>query len=138
MTHYTLEDTHAGKVPGILIYAVKRNGVYIDESNPGIEFSFKLTFNRPMQYFEYGLFQFVPSDIRLKENIRYLETKNGLRLYSFNYLNESEEFVGVMAQDLMNTKYEDAAILRSDGYYNVNYSKLGIEMMRLADYSAVI
>ena len=40
----------------------------------------------------------------------------------------SRKFVGVMAQDLINTQYEDAVYKNEQGYYMVDYSKLPVEM----------
>ena len=73
----------------------------------------------------------VPSDRRLKRSIELIETKeNGIKLYSFQYLWSDEYFVGVMAQDLLDTPFESAATLKN-GYYVVDYSKLGLEMKLL-------
>jgi hypothetical protein len=67
------------------------------------------------------------SDERLKENIQYLYTKKGIKLYSFNYIWEKGVVkVGVMAQDLLNTIYSNAVVTDKDGYYKVNYNKLPI------------
>lgn len=67
------------------------------------------------------------SDKRLKENIKYLYTKNGIKMYSFNYIWEKGVVkIGVMAQDLLNTIYSNAVVTDKDGYYKVNYNKLPI------------
>jgi len=40
-----------------------------------------------------------------------------------------------MAQDLLeNPKWQDAVITNPNGYYSVNYSKLGLEMVTLEQY----
>lgn len=67
------------------------------------------------------------SDIRLKENIQYIETRGDLKLYSFTYVWDSvTKYIGVIAQDLLGTKYADAVSQDTNGYYMVNYSKLPI------------
>jgi len=67
------------------------------------------------------------SDERLKENIKYLYTKKGINLYSFNYIwDKSITKVGVMAQDLLNTIYSNAVLTDENGYYKVDYKKLPI------------
>ena len=38
---------------------------------------------------------------------------------------------GVMAQDLLNTKYADAVTLYN-GYYRVNYSKLPVDCIQIS------
>lgn len=67
------------------------------------------------------------SDIRLKQNIQFLGTRNGLRIYSWNYIwNETKTFIGVIAQELLNTKHSDALTKDKNGFYMVNYKKLPI------------
>ena len=78
----------------------------------------------------------LPSDRRLKRNIVLLETRNGIKLYSFQYLWSDEYFVGVMAQDLLGTEHESAVVERN-GYYTVDYSKLGFNMQLLSEYNAL-
>jgi len=76
------------------------------------------------------------SDIRLKRDIVLLgQTEQGIKLYSFKYLWSDQVYVGVMAQDLLeNPKWQDAVITNPNGYYSVNYSKLGLEMVTLEQY----
>jgi len=67
------------------------------------------------------------SDIRLKRNIQFLYNRNGLNFYSFNYIwNLNEKVVGVMAQELLKTKYKSSVKKDKNGYYLVDYSKLPI------------
>jgi hypothetical protein len=73
------------------------------------------------------------SDSRLKRNISFLETRNGIKLYSFQYLWSDEYFVGVMAQDLLGTEHE-SAVMERNGYYTVDYSQLGFNMQLLSEY----
>lgn len=76
------------------------------------------------------------SDQRLKRNIKLLETRNGINIYSFQYVWSNEYFVGVMAQELLGTAHE-VAVVERNGYYSVDYSKLGFEMQTLSDYQSV-
>ena len=78
----------------------------------------------------------IPSDQRLKRDITPIAlSSNGVQLYSFGYLWSDEIYVGVMAQDLLNNaQWKDAVITSNTGYYKVDYSKLGLEMMTLGQY----
>ena len=78
-----------------------------------------------------------PSDIRLKRNVEFLEYKNDLKIYKFQYRWSDVIYVGVMAQDLLNTPYESAVSV-DNGYYVVDYSKLGFEMQTYNEYSALV
>lgn len=71
------------------------------------------------------------SDSQLKENITHVGTSfSGLPIYTFNYIDQEGLYLGVMAQDvLMHTP--EAAILMDNGYYAVDYSMLGMGMVRL-------
>lgn len=75
------------------------------------------------------------SDIRLKENIELLEEgKDGEpNIYSFSYKwQPNHKWSGVMAQELLGTKHSDSVRTNSDGYYMVDYNKLGIQMKLLS------
>jgi len=76
------------------------------------------------------------SDMRLKRDIRYLETlDNGIRLYAFRYLWDEAVHVGVMAQDLLkNPRYRFAVIPSQNGYYRVDYGRLGLRMVSMAEW----
>ena len=71
------------------------------------------------------------SDIRLKTDIHRIGTTVlGLPLYTFQYRNQPGVYVGVMAQDVL--KVEPAAVsVGANGYYLVDYGKLGIAMERI-------
>lgn len=72
------------------------------------------------------------SDERLKENIKFVETKNGVNVYTWNYIwDKAVRFVGVMAQELLNTKYAYAVSTNANGYYQVNYSTLPVQFRRI-------
>lgn len=78
--------------------------------------------------------KFTPSDRRLKQNIRHLQTLgNDVRLYSFQYIWGGPQYVGVMAQDLLDTRPE-AILIDHDGYYRVRYDLLGLEMLTLDEW----
>lgn len=71
------------------------------------------------------------SDIRLKTNIEKLDVVEGLQTYMWNYTNGIEgTFSGVMAQDLLGTKYEDALLVDDAGYYMVDYNKLPVDCVK--------
>ena len=72
------------------------------------------------------------SDYRLKNNITFTgKSKDGINIYTFGYKGEDGLYQGVMAQDLIGTKYNDAVVSMSDGMYAVNYSKLDVQFKRL-------
>jgi len=64
------------------------------------------------------------SDARLKENIKYVKSVDGVRVYSYNYTWDDTPQLGAMAQDLLGTKYEHAVIKHNSGFYMVDYAKL--------------
>lgn len=69
-----------------------------------------------------------PSDARLKTDIEQVGTTvYGLPRYRFRYLTGPERFEGVMAQDVLKVMPE-AVSTRADGFYTVNYARLGIRM----------
>jgi len=76
------------------------------------------------------------SDRRLKRDIAPIAvTDSGIQLYSFKYLWSDQVYVGVMAQDLLkHPQWKEAVITKQNGFYAVNYSKLGLEMTTLEQY----
>jgi hypothetical protein len=69
---------------------------------------------------------FPPSDKNLKTNIKHINTINGIKIYSFNYIWSYIKSVGVMAQDLLEMpKYKHAVHTTNIGYV-VDYSQLPI------------
>tara|TARA_R110000824_G_scaffold168569_2_gene345526 strand:+ start:742 stop:4236 length:3495 start_codon:yes stop_codon:yes gene_type:complete len=66
------------------------------------------------------------SDVRVKDNIKYAGTKNGLNFYEFNYLGSDNRYRGVMAQEVM--KERPDAVESRNGIYWVNYGALGIQL----------
>ena len=77
------------------------------------------------------------SDRRLKTDIAELgSTEDGIKLYSWKYKSDLvTTWVGVMAQDLKTT-HPEALVTGADGFYRVNYSKLGVRMMTLEQWNA--
>jgi hypothetical protein len=80
------------------------------------------------------------SDKRLKKNIEFLyEQPNGLKIYQYEFLDEitskqpelAGKWQGVIAQDLINTKFENAITLEDDGYFKVDYDKLGLKQTQI-------
>lgn len=69
------------------------------------------------------------SDIRLKENIIPLGQENGYPIYEFSYKGDPDKYIGVMAQDILELMPE--AVREQDGYFAVNYSKLGVSFRRV-------
>jgi hypothetical protein len=86
-----------------------------------------------------------PSDKKLKKNIKYSHTlSRGFKIYTFEFIDEfvtaqkdvsnddySGKWQGVLAQDLLDTEYENCLNLREDGYFEVDYSKLNIEFKKI-------
>ena len=73
------------------------------------------------------------SDIRLKNSIKKIGvSKLGINIYEFKYIwDATKTYVGVMAQELLGTKFNDAAILGDNGYYSVDYSMLDVEFKEI-------
>jgi hypothetical protein len=68
------------------------------------------------------------SDRRLKTHVqRAGGTAEGLNLYSFRYIGEDHGFRGVMAQELLADERNRGAVeAGADGYYRVDYARLGL------------
>jgi len=65
------------------------------------------------------------SDERLKQNIKFIGTREGINIYSYNYTWDPEtKYIGVMAQELLGTEYSDAIELGEDGFFKVHYDRL--------------
>ena len=70
---------------------------------------------------------FIPkSDRRLKENIKKIgESISGLGIYKFNYIGKAKQYIGAMADEVIKVVPE-AAVLRPDGFYSVNYNLIDV------------
>jgi hypothetical protein len=65
------------------------------------------------------------SDVRLKNDIELLGAYSDVNIYRYKYVwDKDTTYVGVMAQELLESKYRDVVELDSTGYYKVNYAKL--------------
>jgi len=74
------------------------------------------------------------SDRRLKTEIYAIgHSPSGLPIYRFRYVWGGPAYVGVMAQDLLATR-PDAVIVTESGYLMVDYDRIDVTMMPLADY----
>lgn len=78
-----------------------------------------------------GAKAFAASDIRLKENIKYLGHEKGHAIWQFNYISDPAKipYRGVMAQEVV--LYQPEAVIHNGEYLMVNYAKLGIEFGRI-------
>jgi hypothetical protein len=70
------------------------------------------------------------SDERVKRDIVATGEQNGFQLYRFRYLWSDTEYLGVMAQEVLQSRPE-AVTRGNDGYLRVNYELLGIKFQRL-------
>lgn len=71
------------------------------------------------------------SDERLKENIVHIGQENGHNIYKFNYKGSPYKFIGVIAQEVMETNPD--AVTEIDGFYAVNYDKIGVKFREADD-----
>jgi hypothetical protein len=72
------------------------------------------------------------SDRRLKENIILVgKSENGINIYQFKYIGKEGLYEGVIAQELLGTKFESAVVLGEDGMYAVDYSKIDVELKKI-------
>jgi len=85
-----------------------------------------------------GIEESVPSDHRLKTHVRHVgATADGLNLYSFRYLGGDSEFLGVMAQELLaDERHSNVVELGADGYFRVDYGRLGLANLVTGDMLA--
>jgi len=65
--------------------------------------------------------------LRLKKEIEFIEERNGLNIYTFKYLWDDVKRTGVMAQEILKTKWKDAVHQDKNGYYMVDYGMLPYE-----------
>ena len=67
------------------------------------------------------------SDRRLKKDIKKIGTSiKGYNIYRYKYLDQSEEYIGAMADEVF--KKNPEAVYRMDnGYMGVDYSKIDVE-----------
>jgi Chaperone of endosialidase len=76
------------------------------------------------------------SDRRLKTGIRPVAAlASGLGLYRFKYLWGDVEYVGVMAEEVLDVM-PDAVVKGADGFLRVDYRMLGLEMETYAAWQS--
>ena len=74
------------------------------------------------------------SDRRLKTNIDLVGYSKHFQIpiYTFNYKEDlNTTYKGVMAQDLLEMNFNHAVIIDKDGYYNVLYDLIDVDMETL-------
>ena len=72
------------------------------------------------------------SDISYKENLNLIgKSASGLNIYQFNYIGEEGLYEGVIAQELIGTKFESALSLNSDGKYLVDYNQVDVKFKKI-------
>ena len=77
----------------------------------------------------YGPFQQQWSDARLKDNVVKMGTRNGINIYSWNYIwDTTRKFLGVIAQEVMHIPN---AVVKQGEYLAVDYSVLGFTMKEI-------
>lgn len=77
-----------------------------------------------------------PSDRRLKTGIEQVATlPSGIRLYRFRYRGAQTEYVGVLAQEILQVA-PHAVSKGSDGFLRVDYQALGLTMLPYAIWQA--
>ena len=75
---------------------------------------------------------FLPSDVRLKDNIKKIgRSIEGHNIYRFRYNNSTQEYIGVMAQEVQRKKPQAVAKLDNDTYM-VDYSQIDVEFREVA------
>jgi hypothetical protein len=76
------------------------------------------------------------SDCRLKRDVMLLaRLDNGIGIYRYRYPWSDTVYVGVMAQEVARI-VPDAVMQASDGYFRVNYARLGLRMMTWNEWTA--
>jgi hypothetical protein len=72
------------------------------------------------------------SDISYKENVNLIgQSPLGINIYEFNYIGEEGLYQGVIAQELVGTKYENALTLNNEGKYLVDYNQIDVEFKKI-------
>ncbi|MDQ2954116.1 MAG: tail fiber domain-containing protein, partial [Pseudomonadota bacterium] len=79
----------------------------------------------------------VISDIRLKRDIVLLaRLANGIGLYRYRYLWSDIVYVGVIAQEVLSI-VPKAILIAADGYFRVDYVRLGLRLLTWDEWVAV-
>ena len=79
-----------------------------------------------------GLYGALASDSRLKKDVTKIgKSIEGLNIYKFKYLDEENEYIGVMAEEVY--KKKPSAVGRMDnGYLGVDYNQIDVEFREVA------
>ena len=74
------------------------------------------------------------SDKRLKNILKKVgQSDSGINIYYFTYkFNSRVIYQGVIAQELLNTPFEDALVVDKNGFYSVDYSKLDVQFKKIS------
>jgi hypothetical protein len=84
------------------------------------------------QYY-YGECNNQKSDIHYKENLNLIgKSESGINIYQFNYKNEEGLYQGVIAQELIETEFQDALTKGEDNLYLVDYDKIDVEFKKIS------
>ena len=109
-------------LPLAALGAMPNQSTTTKQKNPGL-----------FDYLSLGL-SAIPSDVRLKTNIKHLGKENGHNVYSWDWNEDGKRIadpkqptVGVMAQELQET-HPHLVELGSDGFLRVNYGGLAAEV----------
>lgn len=74
----------------------------------------------------------IASDFRLKDNITLVgKSPEGINIYTFGYIGQDGLYQGVMAQELLGTKFNDSVVTKDNGMYAVNYNNLDVEFKKI-------
>ena len=69
----------------------------------------------------------IKSDRRLKENIKKIgKSISGLNIYKYNYIGKAKQYIGAMADEVMQVKPE-AVVTMDNGYLGINYSLIDVD-----------
>lgn len=75
----------------------------------------------------------VPSDIKLKTNIKLVGKVRDINIYHYEYIDlPGQIFEGVIAQELLGTENESCVIKNSSGLLMVDYSRLHIKFKKVS------
>ena len=121
-TRQTLEDLK------LLGFSKQSQLANLEDDTEALERSVKAKVGKPQPQ---------PSDLRLKRDIEHVATReDGLRVYSFKYLWDDVVRVGVMAQDLLRNEAWRPSVSSQNGYYAVDYGRLGLRMATRDEWDA--
>jgi hypothetical protein len=119
----------AGSVEGIEVvelFGVAAGGtdLLVLASELAVESVVEATLWEGIVAFGAEVFAFFFSDARIKENINKVGEIDGLNVYTYNYKwDKTKQYSGIMAQELLDTRYADAVKIHKSGYYLVDYGK---------------